>query len=58
VAGIGRALERMSRRINRPNPLSGGETELTRHYAAFATDFRHFMGDAREYTAAMLDSLD
>jgi acyl carrier protein phosphodiesterase len=43
VSGIGRALERMSRRVTRANPLAGGESELLRHYGELRTDFRSFM---------------
>jgi acyl carrier protein phosphodiesterase len=43
VSGIRRALERMSRRVVRSNPLAGGETELERHFDDLRTDFRIFM---------------
>lgn len=43
VSGIGRALERMSRRVTRANPLAGGEAELLRHYGDLQADFRGFM---------------
>jgi acyl carrier protein phosphodiesterase len=43
VDGIGRALERMSRRVTRTNPLAGGESELLRHYDDLSSDFRGFM---------------
>ncbi len=43
VSGIGSALERMSRRVVRTNPLAGGEAELIRHYEALRADFREFM---------------
>lgn len=49
VQGIGRALERMARRISRINPLIGGETELVRNYAGFREDFRRFMPDLQEF---------
>lgn len=54
VAGIGRALERMARRLRRPNPLAGGEEELVRHYAGLRDDFRRFLPEAREFVAAEL----
>jgi len=38
-----RALERMSRRVTRDNPLAGGEKELQRNYDGFCADFREFM---------------
>jgi len=43
VSGIGQALERMSRRVARANPLTGGEAELLRHYHDLNEDFRGFM---------------
>ncbi len=43
VSGIGSALERMSRRVIRANPLAGGEAELLRHYDELRADFRGFM---------------
>jgi len=43
VSGIGKALERMSRRVIRANPLAGGEAELLRHYEDLQADFRGFM---------------
>jgi acyl carrier protein phosphodiesterase len=43
VSGIGKALERMSRRVKRANPLAGGEAELLRHYIDLRADFRGFM---------------
>jgi acyl carrier protein phosphodiesterase len=43
VDGIGRALNRMSRRVTRTNPLAGGEAELLRHYDDLLSDFRGFM---------------
>lgn len=43
VNGIGSALERMSRRVVRANPLAGGEAELVRHYVDLKADFYGFM---------------
>lgn len=54
VTGIGRALERMARRVRRPNPLAGGEEELVRHYAGLGDDFRQFLPEAREFVTAYL----
>jgi len=39
VAGIGRALARLSRRLTRPNPLHGGEAELRRNHGGLLEDF-------------------
>ena len=41
--GIATALVRMSRRVQRSNPLSGGEKELLRNYDGLLSDFRVFM---------------
>jgi acyl carrier protein phosphodiesterase len=54
VEGIGRALERMSRRVSRSNPLAGGERELAVHYADLRDDFRHFLPAARDFVAGYL----
>ncbi|MEI6305212.1 MAG: ACP phosphodiesterase [Deltaproteobacteria bacterium] len=43
VRGIGKALERMSRRVTRTNPLAGGEVELELHYDGLLADFIDFM---------------
>lgn len=49
VSGIGKALERMSRRVTRANPLAGGEAELLRHYQELHADFRGFMPLVRRF---------
>ena len=49
IAGIGSALERMSRRVARANPLAGGETQLTLHYQGLQDDFRRFMPGIRRF---------
>src|SRR6185369_3166766 len=49
VSGIGTALERMSRRVVRQNPLAGGEAELLHHYDDLRADFRGFMPRARRF---------
>jgi acyl carrier protein phosphodiesterase len=49
VSGIGRALERMSRRVPRTNPLAGGEAELLRQYQDLQTDFRAFVPLVRNF---------
>jgi acyl carrier protein phosphodiesterase len=51
IKGIGRALERMSRRVTRDNPLAGGETELQRNYDGFHADFQEFMPQVKSYVA-------
>ena len=51
VAGISQALERMSRRVKRDNPLADGAYELIHHYADLNEDFRCFMPFVREIVA-------
>lgn len=51
VNGIGSALERMSRRVIRRNPLAGGEAELLRHYDSLRADFHGFMPLACRFAA-------
>lgn len=51
VSGIGSALDRMSRRVLRSNPLAGGERELIRHYADLKSDFRGFLPLVRRFAA-------
>lgn len=57
VEGIGSALERMSRRVTRTNPLAGGEAELVRHYEALRGDFRGFMLLVRRFAADFVGNL-
>jgi acyl carrier protein phosphodiesterase len=54
IAGIGRALERMARRVRRPNPLAGGQQELVAQYAPLRDDFRLFMPEVRQFAADFL----
>jgi acyl carrier protein phosphodiesterase len=54
VSGIGNALERMSRRVVRENPLAGGETELVRNYDELRDDFRGFMPGVRRFALDFL----
>jgi acyl carrier protein phosphodiesterase len=49
VATVGRALERMSLRLRRPNPLAAGAAELSRHYAGLAEDCERFLAEAQEF---------
>ncbi len=51
VSGIGSALERMSRRVVRENPLAGGESELLLHYDALRIDFLGFMPLVNRFSA-------
>ncbi|HXE95644.1 MAG TPA: ACP phosphodiesterase [Dongiaceae bacterium] len=54
VSGIGRALERMSRRVVRENPLAGGERELVRNYDELRDDFCGFMPGVRLFAQEFL----
>ena len=51
VAGIARALERMSRRVVRENPLAGAESELELNYEGLRADFRGFLPLVRRFAA-------
>jgi acyl carrier protein phosphodiesterase len=51
VAGIARALERMSRRVVRENPLAGAESELELNYEKLRADFRGFLPLVRRFAA-------
>ena len=51
VAGIARALERMSRRVVRENPLAGAESQLDLHYEGLRADFRGFLPLVRRFAA-------
>jgi len=51
IDGIGSALTRMSRRVTRPNPLSGGEVELVSHYGELKADFASFTRNAQQFVA-------
>lgn len=45
---IARALQHISQRLSRPNPLSGSEKELHTHYAALEHDCHAFISAARQ----------
>jgi acyl carrier protein phosphodiesterase len=49
VKGIGRALQRMSTRIARPNRLGEGGAELLRHYDGLCEDFRRFLPELQGF---------
>jgi len=54
VEGIGTALERMAGRVRRPNPLAGGEEQLSSHYAGLRDDFRLFVPEAQQFVSEFL----
>jgi len=58
VSGIGKALERMSRRVKRSNPLAGGEVELVRHYDGLLADFCRFMPMVSSFAVEVLANSD
>jgi acyl carrier protein phosphodiesterase len=55
--GIAAALERMSRRICRPNPLGEGIRELSLRYDPLWEDFRLFLPEIAEHVTTLLVSL-
>lgn len=57
IEGIGSALERMSRRVSRTNPLAGGEGELRRHHGVLERDFREFAPDMIRFAAGLIETL-
>lgn len=52
--GISLALQRMSRRIPRENPLAAGGAELTRHYRQLQQDFQEFLPAAQRFSTELL----
>jgi acyl carrier protein phosphodiesterase len=55
TAGISRALDRMSQRVKRVNPLAGGGAELTRHYDALQQDFLEFLPAVQQFAAKLAE---
>jgi len=56
VEGIGSALSRLSRRISRPNPLSGSEQELSSHHDGLQSDFRAFAPEIFSFAGEIINS--
>jgi acyl carrier protein phosphodiesterase len=54
ISGIESALQRMSRRVRRPNPLAEGGAELTTHYEELKADFGRFVIEAKQYTSEII----
>ena len=54
ISGIGMALDRMSHRVRRVNPLSGGERELIDNYETLRDDFRAFLPSVVKFTEEYL----
>lgn len=57
VAGIATAFSRLSRRIKRPNPLSGGEEELLLHHDTLRDDFRAFTPEVFRFAGDVISSV-
>lgn len=55
IESVGVALSRMSRRLQRTNPLGSGVVELELQYAEFEADFFEFLPDALAFTARLRD---
>lgn len=55
LTGVGQALDRMSGRISRPNPLAGGVGELRRNRPELRNDFREFMPPVQKMVSDFLD---
>jgi acyl carrier protein phosphodiesterase len=53
--GVSKALARMSRRVERANPLAEGGAELVRNYQALREDFLDFMPAVRGFVGKQLD---
>lgn len=56
VEGIATVLSRLSRRVKRSNPLSGGEKELLLHHDALRDDFCGFTPEVLRFAAHVMTS--
>lgn len=56
ISGTESALNRMSARIKRPNPLAEGGTELTLHYQELKQDFEHFIIEAKKFSSDFIEN--
>lgn len=57
LANVGRALDGISRRITRRNPLAGAVTEIEANYPGLDDDFRRFFPDLETYARETRDAL-
>ena len=57
IAGTEAALNRMSRRVKRSNPLAEGGAELTRHYEEIKADFERFTPTAQRFAADFISCM-
>jgi acyl carrier protein phosphodiesterase len=55
IKGIARALQRMSTRITRSNPLGEGAEELRKHYDGFYCDFCEFLPELRVFVQERME---
>lgn len=56
IAGTESALNRMSRRVKRTNPLADGGGELTRHYEGLKADFERFLPVAQRFATDFISN--
>jgi acyl carrier protein phosphodiesterase len=57
LANVGRALEGISRRMTRSNPLAGAVTEIEINYAALEGDFQRFFPELQAQAGRLLSTL-
>ena len=57
LANVGRALDGISRRMTRSNPLAGAVTELEVNYAALDGDFQRFFPELQTQAGRILSTL-
>lgn len=55
LEGVARALERMSARVRRPNPLAGGAPELEKNLTGLKDDFREFVPQVQRDVCRFLE---
>ena len=58
IDGIGNALCRLSRRISRPNPLNGSQSELARNHALLEEHFHQLTPELFRFCAEIISSGD
>lgn len=57
LAHVGRALDGISRRIPRDNPLAGALKEISSNYGALDDDFRRFFPELEAYAVSVRNAL-
>jgi len=58
ISGIESALQRMSRRVKRVNPLAEGGRELAHHYQELKADFERFIVAAQSFSTELIRNGD